>query len=439
MSSAKVPLLHNVPEHRGASRRYLPTAFMVFLLYCYSFALYFRDVSAPVIGQHCAHIPPISAEEFTTRQNALARTLVDLNATAYIAEPGASFKYYANVSNANWGLSERPLLLIVTPVQAGNDVQAQITILTPTFEAARAKLELPIASTDVTWIDWAEEANPYEHAISSLRDSPGPVFVDGHIRAFILDGLKDAHPDRTVSTAPYEIKRLRERKSPSEIAILKCVNEATLLSIRAVRERMYLGIRESTASAMMRETLASAGLTNGGCLTLFGDDAALPHGRGSDRPLGKNDFALFDCTAGLHGYSSDVTRTVAIEGSKIPEDHLHLWHQVHHAQTAAIQTAKAGVIAKEVDIAAREALNNTKYFTHRLGHGIGLEVHEDPYLNGGSTSVLETGHTFSDEPGYYHIGKVGIRLEDCFYIHENGNAVFLTAGVGGQAKSPWSP
>ncbi|KAF8184894.1 peptidase M24 [Mycena galopus ATCC 62051] len=408
-------------------------------LVCYLNVGFETEPTIPLISRHCDHLGPIGAAEFQARQNSLAKILVDLNASAYIAEPGSSSLFYGNISQSNWKLSERPLLLIVTPERIGESIEAKVSILTPVFEAPRAKM-LPISSSkDIKFIEWAEESNPYEHAMSILSERPGSVFVDGQIRNFIVDGLQAARPLATLASAPYEIRRLRERKSPAEIELMKCVNEATVLSIRTVRKNLYFGIRESTASAMMRAAFTSAGLTDGSCLVLFGENAALPHGSGTDRALGKNDFGLFDCTASLHGYKSDVTRTFALSGADIPAEHLQLWRDVRAAQSAAITTAHEGVIAAQVDKAARTSLNNSKYFTHRLGHGIGLEVHEDPYLNGGSKTVLETGHAFSDEPGIYKLGKVGVRLEDCFYIHENGTAVFLTAGVGGQAKSPWSP
>ncbi|KAJ7090277.1 peptidase M24, structural domain-containing protein, partial [Mycena belliarum] len=398
----------------------------------------------PVLAKHCEHLGPITAAEFQARQTSLAETLLKLNYSAYIAEPSASSLFYGNISQSDWGLSERPLLLIITPQRTGDKIEAKVSILTPVFEAPRAKmLPIPSKGRKVTFIEWAEESSPYEHALS-LPPGAGSVLVDGYIRNFIVDGLRNAHPHVTVSSAPYEIKRLRERKSPAEIELLKCVNEATVLSIRAVHKKMHFGMHESKARAMIKATLASAGLKDGGCLTLFGGEsshqnAALPHGTGTDRVLGKTDFALFDCTASLHGYQSDVTRTVALPHSKIPTEHQKIWYDVRSAQSAAFITAHNGVIAAEVDKAARASLGNSKYFTHRLGHGIGLEVHEDPYLNGGSKTVLETGHVFSDEPGIYITGKVGVRLEDCFYIGEDGNSVFLTAGVGGQAGSPWNP
>jgi Xaa-Pro aminopeptidase len=121
-------------------------------------------------------------------------------------------------------LSERPLLLIITPQEVGNAIEAKVSILTPKFEATRAKL-LSIPAADVTYIEWAEEQSPYEPTTSIISNTAGAIFVDGYARNFIVDGLRAAHPQTAVSSAPYEIKRLRERKSPAEIELLKCANE----------------------------------------------------------------------------------------------------------------------------------------------------------------------------------------------------------------------
>jgi Xaa-Pro aminopeptidase len=138
---------------------------------------------------------------------------------------------------------------------------------------------------------------------------------------------------------------------------------------------------------------------------------------------------------------------------------MQIWNQVHLAQTIAFATARKGAIAKSVDQNARawlRVMGYDRYFTHRLGHGkgaasflvpdfytffpgIGLEVHEAPYLNGGSETILQVGNAFSNEPGVYIEGKVGVRLEDCFYITENGMPKYLTQGIGGPARSPLDP
>jgi Xaa-Pro aminopeptidase len=139
---------------------------------------------------------------------------------------------------------------------------------------------------------------------------------------------------------------------------------------------------------------------------------------------------------------ADSWQTFALHESEIPQEHLDIWKLVHLAQAAALATATNGTVASMVDAAARStiaAAGYGRYFTHRLGHGIGLETHESPYLVGGSAAVLASGHTFSDEPGVYIEGKVGVRLEDCFVVSEDGTPAYLTQKVGGAAQSPWDP
>lgn len=150
-------------------------------------------------------------------------------------------------------------------------------------------------------------------------------------------------------------------------------------------------------------------------------------------------------------------QTFALPSTRLSKHQLEIWYDVQEAQAIALEAAKNGSLTRTVDEAARGVLEKkglAKYFTHRLGHGIGMQMHESPYLRGGSEDVILTGHTFSDEPGVYIEGdvrfdrhfteistdkhdQVGVRLEDCFYIDEEGNGVYFTAGVGGQAKSPW--
>ncbi|PFH50072.1 hypothetical protein AMATHDRAFT_4319 [Amanita thiersii Skay4041] len=397
----------------------------------------------PKLQQHCPNVQPVSRQEFEERQRSLAQQLYALNASAYIAEPGANALYYGNISKSSWSLSERPLLLVITPTVIDSVVDARLIILTPKFETTRAKSLVIPSSHSVQYVEWAEDADPYQQlATHLLQKSTEAIYVDESIRHFIVDGLQAALPDASVTSAPSQIKLLRERKSAAELALLKCANEATLLAIRRVHRDLYLGIQESQARAMMSAALSGFGLKDGHCLVLFGINAALPHGAGTDRELGLMDFALFDCTGSLHGYYSDVTRTVAMSVSDIPPDHIQIWYNVQAAQAIAQRTARAGVVAQQVDKAARsflESVGKGSYFTHRLGHGIGLEVHEQPYLRGGSEVILKSGHTFSDEPGVYIEGKLGVRLEDCFYINESGEAVFFTEGIGGQSRSPWSP
>ncbi|KAI9569078.1 peptidase M24, structural domain-containing protein [Boletus coccyginus] len=394
------------------------------------------------LAAHCKDTQPIDAAEFLERQRQLAHALHALNGSAYVAEPGARALFFGNISDASWDLSERPLLLIISPFVYQGEVSARITILTPSFEADRAKL-LNVPGVNVTYVAWQEDEDPYTVAVEALPSSSrGPIYIDGMTRHFIVDGFEKAEPGLSVLSAPLAITSLRERKSPSEIALLKCANEITVLAIRAVRAQIRIGMRESQVIQMVDEALAVAGLTERWALVLFGENAALPHGTGTDRVLGTSDLILIDAGGVLFGYHSDVTRTFQLEESEIPEDHSRIWWDVHAAQTAALRIARAGTITADVDKVARAELTRRglgPYFTHRVGHGIGLEDHEAPYLRGGSDAIIDIGHSFSNEPGVYIKGKVGIRLEDCFYINDDGAAVYLTEDVGGLAKGPLHP
>lgn len=212
---------------------------MAILLWAFSFLLFGPELrqqpttDLSYLADHCAHVKPIPTEAFIERQDTLAQTLHSLGASAYIAEPGANAGFYANVSGSSWHLSERPLLVIVTPtVEQSGSIAGNVTVLTPLFEATRAKL-LPIPSdSEIAYPEWPEDANPYEVAISAIAalqargDSKGKIFVDGAMRQFVVEGLqKAAGADVEVVSAPVEIRRLRERKSEQELEIMKCVNE----------------------------------------------------------------------------------------------------------------------------------------------------------------------------------------------------------------------
>ncbi|KAG6820569.1 hypothetical protein H0H93_015089 [Arthromyces matolae] len=300
----------------------------------------------------------------------------------------------------NWKLSERPLLLMITSLQDAKRPVAQISVLTPAFEASRAKsLHIPSESGfPVRYIEWPEDASPYIIASSVIPKDATTIFVDSSVRKFIADGFQNALPNAVVLSAPEEITEVRERifgydNYHNKSATFNLAYQATLHAIRAVHKHLYVGIRESEARSFMATALASVGLKNGGCLTLFGE-------------------------------------------------HTDIWNRVRKAQTIALQAAHSGALTRTVDEAARQFLASegyAQYFTHRLGHGIGLEVHEEPYLRGASNVVIKSGHTFSNEPGIYIEGKVGVRLEDCFVIGEDGAPILLTAGAGGQSISPWAP
>ncbi|CCO30351.1 putative peptidase C18A7.01 [Rhizoctonia solani AG-1 IB] len=324
------------------------------------------------LASHCAHTSPITSSTFLERQSALARVLKEEHIGAYIAEPGPSATYFANISLGDWKLSERVFLLVVTP-------ESGVHVLAPKFEQDRARLLSVPSREDVGLILWAEEENPYDVLFRALGLGLGGedigVAVDEGLRLFVAEGLKRAGGNGArVDMAPPSVRALREQKGVEEIALMQCANEVTLMAIRAVRERMYIGIRESQVKQLMALALSSAGLKNSFALVQFGENAALPHGSGSDRTLFARDMVLIDTGGSLHDYQSDVTRTFALPDSVIPDDHVRIWETVSKVQAYAFSVAHRGIEARRVDEAARVYMDNeqagmSKYFSHRLGHG----------------------------------------------------------------------
>ncbi|KAG8984572.1 hypothetical protein FRB93_006417 [Tulasnella sp. JGI-2019a] len=416
-----------------------------------------RRYSTHHFRSHCANIPAITTSEFHLRQTKLSEALSSNHLSAFISEPGPSAQYFANISSSSWYKSERPLLLVVLSQPTETDRESdplsppKMLLLTPKFEASRAKqLAIPAtAAQKLEFVEWAEDEDPYQvlydkiFSLDTRNHRNRKIVIDDQTRLFVAQGLSRAG-FQFGQEVPEDVARLRERKSDAELNILRCINEVTLLVIRDVRERLYLGMKESDASALMEYALTGAGLAEQGVFAKaqFGDHAALPHGGPTDKTLSKHDMITFDVGGSLRGYWSDVTRTFALPTSQIPSGHLQIWKTVQDAQMAALTMAREGVMAEDVDAAARLVISKSGYgerFTHRLGHGIGLEMHESPYLRGGYKKEIEIGNTFSNEPGIYIEGKVGVRLEDCMFIDKSGQAVLLTAGVGGAARSPWMP
>lgn len=226
--------------------------------------------------------------------------LRELGAAAYIAEPGPNALFFANVSLRDWGTSERPFLLIVTPHDAqsvtnGTQTHAHVSVLAPAFEETRARLlTIPAPGDGARFATWPEEGDPYAVALREVSDASGlkggVVFVDESVRFFIADRLRAAAGARfDVRIAPPEVRALRERKSVAELALMTCANEVwdaddaacrpsltakqvTLLAIREVRHALYIGIKASEATKLLHQALADAGLKSTWGLAMFGGE-----------------------------------------------------------------------------------------------------------------------------------------------------------------------
>lgn len=345
-----------------------------------------RDLSPHV---QLLDVAPITREEFLKRQAILAAALDEAGVDAFIAEPSASTSYYANISTS-FDLSERPFLMII-------DKSAQFSYLAPKFEVGRiARLEMVYKDKKV--LEWPEEKSPYEVLAKETRYKK--IMLDEHARFMIATGLQAAGIE--VIPTSQTIQSLRAVKTEEELRILRGINNFTLQLVRSLQKCIKVGMTQETVVSTASRLFARAGVGKGfWAIVLFGDQAAYPHGGSSGKTLSRGEFVLIDIGSKLHDYGSDVTRTILPTGSEVTKELMDVWYTVQAAQATAIELMNVNETCSVVDAAARKIITDKGYgefFTHRLGHGLGLEMHEHPYLNGANGEKLKIGEVVTNEP-----------------------------------------
>ncbi|KAH8921993.1 Creatinase/aminopeptidase [Atractiella rhizophila] len=427
----------------------------------------------------CASQKPISLSEFVARRNGLISILqrtsfgssssVDsaqknYRLPVYVTEPSPNTLYYFNITSSSWFLSERPFLSLVLP-SFEDESKSQLVVLSPAFEESRAR-RLPWAvgeGESITFVPWKDEELSFDVLIDWLvstakkhsrnKDIEIVLQPDENVRNFVVNGLEQAaskssgqEDDLSIAVrfVAQEVREQRMRKSPAELELLRCAERATRAAVQEVRKLLRVGMIELEAEALIISALRAAGFPEQDTIVLFGENAALPHASAGTKRLEEGEFVLFDVGGPLHGYYSDLTRTVlppSVPVGKWPSpEHEKVWKLVQKAQQKAVDALETkGVKAADVDGAAREVIEDKglgHYFTHRVGHGIGLEVHEAPYLTAANKDLrLLPGETFSDEPGIYIEGSIGVRLEDTILKTKDGYEILS----GGFTTSPWEP
>lgn len=334
-------------------------------------------------------VPRISRQEFLDRQATLAAALDAAGVDAFVAEPSASSSYYANVS-ASFELSERPFLVVL-------DKTGQFSYLSPKFEVGRiAHLDMVYDTKKV--IEWPEEESPYE--VLRRETSYKKVMIDEHVRFMIAAGIQ-ATGIEVVPMSPT-IQSLRAVKTAAELAILRGINEFTLELVRSLQRTIEVGMSQETIDTAAQNLFSAAGVGKGyWAIVLFGEQAAFPHGGSRGKQLQDGEFVLIDIGSTLHDYGSDVTRTLLPSQAKVSEELMGIWETVHASQSAAIARMQTNETCAAVDAASRKVIADAGYgqfYTHRLGHGLGLEMHEHPYLNGANSEKLKAGEVVSNEP-----------------------------------------
>jgi len=355
---------------------------------------------------------PITEAERQQRREKAQRLMKQLGYSAMLIEPGANMNYFAGIE---WGRSERLFAFILT--ESGKPF-----VVSPAFEQQRAEDQVG-GRFDIRV--WQEDQNPEVLVADTLKDlglATGRLAIDSSARTFVFTELASARPGMQFGSAAIITNQCRGVKSAHEIEIMRFANQITLQAYRAGFKTMRVGMTQAELTKNFGDEMTKLGY-QGGVFALFGESSAYPHGLPKPRTLQENQVVLVDGGLSVHGYQSDMTRTVVF-GTPAPEAQ-KVFDIVHEAQARALAFAAPGKLAGEVDAVARKVVTDAGYgpdyrtFTHRLGHGIGLEGHEWPYFVRGSQVALEAGMTFSDEPGIYQYGKFGIRLEDILAITEN--------------------
>jgi Xaa-Pro dipeptidase len=386
-------------------------------------------------------VHPITSEEFRQRiqhaQQLMSGSASSLGVAASVPKydaiflaPGTSLYYFTGI---RWGLSER-LLGVVIP-RTGDPI-----LVVPGFEQGRMRERLHIP---VEVRAWQEDQSPTKLAVAALADRgirSGCIGIEETTGFTFFDHLKQAAPGfEYVSADPVTIA-CRGRKSPHELELMRLACDATFDVFRAVFASLKEGLTQDDIAQLVEGGFAKMGL-RGDALVLMGASAALPHGSVQPQTLKDGDVVLIDGGCKVEGYESDVTRTGVF--GKPSEKVARVYEIVRKAQDAALDAARAGRLSGTVDDAARAIITSNgygpdyKFFTHRLGHGIGLDGHEHPYLVRGSETVLEPGMTFSNEPGIYIPGEFGLRCEDDMVITIDGPAELLTQRFAVSLERPF--
>jgi Xaa-Pro dipeptidase len=340
--------------------------------------------------------PPLKPEAFRERQSKLKAAAKARGMDALLVTPSANLSYAANLS---MGRSERLTALLL--FAAGPAV-----LVTPFFEEDNVRRDAVV--DDVA--TWKEDEDPIALAARLLAKA-SVVGIEGSTAYETVSRLLAAAPVRAPEATPV-FDALRMVKSEDEQAFIREAGRRTSIAIEGTHKRMSRGMTESEVSEILEQEFQKLGVHGGG-LVQFGPSSALPHGGPGDRRLARGDVVLIDCGCRVRGYTSDITRTVAYG---TPSDEVRkVYATVDRAQIAGIEALKAGVSGESVDRAARKVIEDAGYgasFTHRLGHGLGLDGHEPPYLVRGNAAPLSAGNTVTIEPGIYLPGKFGVRIED---------------------------
>jgi len=316
--------------------------------------------------------------------------------------------------------------------------KAKPFLVCPAFEEGRAReiLDAGPFGKDAEVLVWQEDESPFVALGKGLADrglSSGTVGLDENMKFVFAEGIRAANPHLTIVSASPVTAGCRMIKDPHEIECVRLACHATLLVYRAVAKSLHPGMTTADVHALIDAAYERVGFEGEASLNID-EFTALPHGSRQQQTLREGSILMLDDGCLVEGYTSDITRTFVL--GKATDKMKRVFDLVHRAQAAALETARPGVPTADVDAAARKIIVDGgygpgfKYFSHRLGHGMGMDGHEWPYFVKNNmfgydlSPRLQTGNVLSDEPGIYIKGEFGIRLEDDLLVTESGAELF---------------
>ncbi|MGE5816054.1 MAG: M24 family metallopeptidase, partial [Acidobacteriota bacterium] len=331
---------------------------------------------------------------------------------------GTSLAYFTGV---RWGGGER-LFAVVLPERG------QPFVVCPAFEEGRAREQLGLGpfGTNAEVMTWQEDESPYALVAQGLKKrgiSTGTLGIEETIKFVFTDGVGRAAPAITIASGTPVTAGCRMVKDAHEIALMRLAAQVTWKAYKAAYESLQEGMTQNDFAGLVAAAHARLGF-QGGAGVNVAEYSALPHGSIQPQIIREGSILLMDGGCSVEGYSSDISRTFVLGK---PTDKMNRVFAIdRRAQDAALRAARPGVPCEAVDAAARKVIVDSgfgpgyQYFSHRLGHGMGMDGHEWPYLVKGNTLPLRMGMTFSNEPGIYIKGEFGVRCEDDMIITADG-------------------